>query len=426
MTLLVAVLLFALPLCAQDDEGMAVVNPLAAKGHQAIPQGSVSGQVIYTDTHAPARGARVLLMPLAELSGEGSGGSGQSLSTATALDGSYLVPHVPPGEYMVAVLAPGYLSPLDGIRMKTQKSKDNAEAEAAMRKSGAMVRVSSQEGERKDIELVRGATFSGKVLYSDGQPSSQAKVFLQRVDDAAVKDDKMIDAGAMIRLMLQQQQLRTDDQGNFRVSGVPPGKYRLAVVQMVSTAGLMEEMMAAMGQGKKTPTDLTIYSGNTIHQKSATSYEVGPGDVRDGLQVMLPLGGLHTLSGKVTSKDGKTLDAAALELTDTSDAAIQFQARVKGGGEFQFAGVPEGTYELKIHGGMIFENPPQFELSDEQMEQLATMFKPTHAYAELQESIIVKDANQQDLSLVLNETDLPKPPVGQAAGARQYHTVGPN
>ena len=402
-TLILPAVPHALP--AQDD--VIIARP-ATNLREPLPNGSVSGRVLLADTRSPARGARVFLLPLADATGKHSN-SQQSPGTGTALDGSYVMTHVAPGEYAVVAIAAGYLSPLDGMKIDPQAKGDTPEMDALLRKSGAVVKVSGSSSARADLELARGAIFSGRVIYTDGQPAVSARLTLEKVEDGQETEGKRVDAGSLIRLMTQQPMPQTDDQGNFRIAGVSPGKYRLAVVQSSSTASLMEEMMAAMGQKTKAVTSLTVYSGNTLHRKAATAYDVGPGDVRDGLQVMLPLNGLHQVTGTVSSKTGLTLDSATISLTDTTDKAIQFSTRAFVAGEFVFAGVPEGTYELKVANARIYENPPPMEWPEEQMEEMQGMFKPTHAFADATQAVIVKDADLTGVAISLIETALPKP-----------------
>lgn len=398
-----ALLLFLIP-PAQAQQGGGTIIGIA---HPPKGNGTITGHVLFADTRAPARGTRILLSPLTDLD---ANQGGQNLSTGTDLDGGYTIHHVPPGDYVVSAIAPGYLSPLDGI-LFAPGEKDQKASDAELRKVGNPVRVDGSSSVRRDLELVRGATFSGKVLYADGQPSAQSKILLQKIEkiekieDTPVKEDKRVDAGSFLRAILQQQQPRTDDLGNFRISGVPPGKYRLAVVQALGTGDLAADLMAAM-TGSTSAKTLIIYSPSALHRKDATAYEVGPGDVRDGLQIVLPLGGLHQVSGRITGKQGIVVDLARLLLTDTTDPALQFSATLKQG-EFLMDGIPDGTYELAVTRGRSYKEPPtEFD----QIEDLDRFLQPTHAFADARRSLIVKDSDLENIDLVLDETTLPKTP----------------
>jgi hypothetical protein len=77
--------------------------------------GRIMGTIICADTHRPARGAMVTLVPLPSADGKQEAGGGPSTFARVASDGSYSMEHVAPGEYGVIAMLPGYLSPMDQV-----------------------------------------------------------------------------------------------------------------------------------------------------------------------------------------------------------------------------------------------------------------------------------------------------------------------
>ena len=90
--------------------------PIAATAQQlGDASGAVSGSVVCSDTHKPARFATVTLQPVQEAAAvmPASGTPNQALKQVqTRLDGSFAISDIPPGQYYVVVQFTGYLSPV--------------------------------------------------------------------------------------------------------------------------------------------------------------------------------------------------------------------------------------------------------------------------------------------------------------------------
>lgn len=329
----------------------------------------------------------------------------------TALDGSFRVPHMPPGDYFILVFASGYLSPLDGVMVSnTKDSAQQRSVGALLQEKAPKVSIHAQETARVDVELQRGAIVTGRVVYSDGSPAVQLPVQLQKPEPVKSegKQEDLIDAGAMLGEMLLRPSPITDDQGYFRISGIPGGRYRLAVTQKFEqSANFAEDLIVQFNPGIKANDRLTIYSGNTLHQKDAKIYDLRPGETLDGVEIILPLTGLHSIQGVATGKDGTPLNFGLLSLSDTADPTINFHTNIRAGGEFRFSGIPEGIYEMKITRGAVLENPPPFEFLDDQVSELQDQFKPIRAFAETKVAVTVQTIDIDDLTVTLADTKLP-------------------
>jgi hypothetical protein len=165
--------------------------------------------------------------------------------------------------------------------------------------------------------------------------------------------------------------------------------------------------MVQLNPGIVKNNQLTVYSGNTLHQKDAKLYELRPGETLDGVEIILPLTGLHSIQGVATGKDGTPLNFGMLSLSDTVHPTINFHANIRAGGEFRFSGIPEGIYEMKIARGGVLENPPQFEFSDEQFSAMQDQFKAIRAFAETKVAVTVQTTDIDDLAVTLADTKLP-------------------
>jgi hypothetical protein len=403
--ILAAILLVSRCILAQDAGVAVIQQPIAAKLPPA--GGSIIGKVVCADTHTPARGARIMVVPVGATGTEAT--FAQPHMANTALDGTFRVLHLLPGEYAVIAAAAGYLSPLDGVILR-RSNDSQATSDALWREKAPLVRISGQEAARVEIELQRGAILTGKVVYSDGSPATQLRVLLQNVATAKSegKPDDLYDAGANMDPALLRQVTRTDDQGHFRISGIPGGRYRLVIIQNLEVGmNFGEAMFENLNQNIIRNDKLAFYSGNTFHQKDAKIYELQPGETVNDTEVVLPLTGVHSVQGVATSKDGARLNFGVVNLSDTTDSNIKLHTNIREGGEFRFIGVPEGIYEIKITRGLIVENPPSVEFVEDQVFPISDQFKPLRAFAETKVAVTVQTTDIDDLAVTLADTKLP-------------------
>ena len=116
-----AILLLSKSALAQGPAVTVMQQPPTA--NRPLAAGSIIGKVMCADTRRPARGARIMVMAASTFGeGEQNGiNSGPPPMAITALDGSFRVPHMPPGDYFILVFAAGYLSPLDGVMVSNTK-----------------------------------------------------------------------------------------------------------------------------------------------------------------------------------------------------------------------------------------------------------------------------------------------------------------
>lgn len=399
-----------LPAFAQDTPDSAP-DPLHRKASPAIPappsNGRITGTVLCADTRRPARGALILVLPVPSTDGKIGAGTPSQAFTRVASDGTYTAAHLAPGEYSVLALLPGYLSPINDMDAGDLNDSTPQKTRALMLRFGT-VTVTGREAVRRDLSLERGAAVSGRVLYTDGSPASQVTIAVDDVNaNAAAQKSPMdgFDPRVVMSTMFMHQSLGTDDQGRFRIAGLKPGTYRVAAVEAAENPlnGANAEGFGVM-MGMGSPRDVHIYSGDTLHKKSAKTYELRTGDEVTGVDITIPDVAFHRVLGHLTSKDGRDMTTATLTLTDTADDTLIFNALVDTSGSFAFGSVPSGTYTLSATGALIGTLPDGFPSG---MQVPREIIKATHAFADATTSVIVKDSDVADVTLPLVEVPLP-------------------
>jgi hypothetical protein len=80
---------------------------------------------------------------------------------------------------------------------------------------------------------------------------------------------------------------------------------------------------------------------------------VQAGETVDGVDIEIPLSGLHTVAGTVTAlADGHSLNHATLRLLYADDREAARETALLEDGSFSLEYVPEGKYILQISGAM--------------------------------------------------------------------------
>jgi len=402
-------------LLAQDDPTPPPQTPPARAAQPPKPPkptGSIHGTVFCGDTHRPARGAFVMVMGVPSASGEPSGNATRESMGRTGIDGSFTIPNVTEGDYGVIALLPGYLSPFDQLSKDDFAGQNMPETLTKLltREGVVHVHVTGHQTAAHDVTLTRGASISGQVLFSDGSPASQVNLDVENSNAKPAKPkpgDPDIDFAALMRTMFTHQTNSTDDEGHFRISGIPPGTYRIAAISASSMAldeGGLDEGMAMFAGMLTDNSALHIYSGDTLHKNAAKTYELRPGDNVSGVDIIIPLNAFHQVRGVLSAVDGRTINTAELALIDTSDDTVHFNAKPAADGVFIFSTVPSGTYKLSSSGARIMVR--DLNAPSETPDRFAPKH-PVSAFADADTTLIVKDTDLLDVSFPLTEVSLP-------------------
>jgi hypothetical protein len=143
---------------------------------------------------------------------------------------------------------------------------------------------------------------------------------------------------------------KSDDYGHYRISGWPGGKYILGATLPGQT--LFSNPVAPASKEASTwylaqGGTVTVYSEKTFHRKDARVFAVSRGEDLSGVDIELPLHGLHSIAGNVVAEGNQPPVVSGLVyLQDINDKKFSSRTVVSADGSFQFFNLPAGNYKL--------------------------------------------------------------------------------
>ena len=161
------------------------------------------GRVVASDSGRPIRRARV------QLTVEGPGGGSrppENRGLMTDRDGNYEFKTLTAGRYIVTVSKGSYVTLSYGQRRPNEPGKP-------------IEVLDGQRVEKVDFALPRGAILTGRILDEFGEPAESISVSL--VPAGEIQRKRVFNNGRFGS---------TNDLGEFRIVGVPPGQYYLSAM----------------------------------------------------------------------------------------------------------------------------------------------------------------------------------------------------
>jgi hypothetical protein len=299
--------------------------------------GSVLGRVYLDDTKAPARKATVYLQPAAALIEDSpndhtraQGNGAATMSLQTRFDGSFSFSHVPLGTYYVIASCPGYVSPYTALSLAEARSvygtwqplgPSQAAAKELVLKTIPRITVGSSLPATIDVPLERGGAISGTITYDDGGPAAGLEV---NVLARMLQDGKETWAPLNPSANVSFDRVKTDDRGNYRLSGLPARKYLVQVtLDLATTTTYISSGSVSTSQRGGRFDTLAIYSGSTPRLKDATSVTIDLGEERTGEDLRIPISKLHTVTGNIVSAhDGHVINGGQVQLFYADDHSV--------------------------------------------------------------------------------------------------------
>lgn len=279
---------------------------------------SIAGRILDPTSGAPVRRAVVTV--------EGETRDVRTAKGVTGEDGAFLIKDLPKGKYWITAEKTGYLR--GAYRGRTPGGYgDPVELADGASKTGI------------DIVLAKQGVIAGRVVDEAGDP-------VERVAVQAIPVRKAAGRGSITNATM------TNDLGEFRLSKLPPGSYKL-----LATRGMDRgEMIVERGTGKTATAEAPTYFPGTLDVSSASPVRVNAGEERTGAEIRLQRSPVVTVSGRVSGELPPANRGARVSLRAAGEGG-GFRGPMGGGGgdgaigpdgSFFFRNVRPGEYLLTV------------------------------------------------------------------------------
>ncbi|HZI17099.1 MAG TPA: carboxypeptidase-like regulatory domain-containing protein [Pyrinomonadaceae bacterium] len=310
----------------------------------------VFGRAVYEETGRPVRRARVVIFR--------PDGKGPEISAITDARGEFRAEGVRAGRYYVTVDAAGIVSPISLTPVEDLQGGAAPDLAAAAGFFDEIV--VDGKGERElTVRARRGAALTGRVAYWDGEPAPNVTVHVMR--RAGGRFAKFV--LGMSRSSMYS--LRTDDRGVYRVAGLPPGEYVVAVSEAADHTGrnpresFMDDGLAEMLFGQQF---LMTFHTSAVSLREATVIRLSAGEERADVDITVGARDVYSVAGVVRSRrDGRPVARARIVIRRHGEGNLELEgaeaASGPGGdsrfatttdaeGGWRFKELPEGTYTI--------------------------------------------------------------------------------
>ena len=286
-------------------------NRAARDAPPATGTSRIRGRVVAADTGQPLRKAlvRVVSPQLRE---------GRSVTTGA--DGQYDFKDLPAGRYTLTASKGSYVNLSYGQTRPSEPGKPLELGE-------------NQSVDRIDVSLPRGAIITGRVVDEFGEPVADATVMPLR-QQYVQGTRRLVNAAG--------RSSTTNDIGEFRVFGLPPGQSYLS-------ASLRNGMMMPGTSDDRTGYAATYYPG-TSDLSSAQRLTVQTGQTLTEVSIALVLTPTSRISGTVTGRDGRPFTGGMImahSRNSTLMDASRLMTQVRPDGTFLLTNVAPGDYLLR-------------------------------------------------------------------------------
>ena len=324
----------------------ASIEETQGSGGASARTASIAGSVVAADSgHLPIPDARVTLRSVPDQAVVGI--------ATTDSAGEFRIAGLQAGRYLLAAKKSAYLRSEYGAIHPEQPGTPLAVSDG-------------QQISDLTLQIWKGGVLGGTITDPTGHPVSHAAVFAQRI--LRRNGEGRLESTANSRVF-------TDDRGSYRIFGLDPGDYVIAVSPIGQPTGRgrnpavhrvtdAEVQTARLGRGVPTvdskPEDslsqtgyASIYYPGTLSVTDAQPVTIAADSERSALDIQCQLVPTLTVTGQIVPPSGRSVDALHISagLTsplDSSGLAPRRAVAVSRDGTFAAPGIVPGTYALVV------------------------------------------------------------------------------
>lgn len=318
---------------------------------------TVRGRILYEDTGQPVRRAGVMLWNL-----EGGGGS-RERGSATNTRGEFALHRVAAGRYVVAVNAPGIITPMafmnlnEAMGSRSRSLSDMVDMNE-LRANFEEVSVDGTSDTTVTVHVRRGGAIAGRITYADGNPAINVQIGILR----KAQSGQFV---PFLSSFTPFSNLRTDDRGMYRAASLPPGEYVVSAAEMNTGGGVgegrEEEAFVQAMFGGISDSLITTFYPNVTSAAAATPIRIGSGSEAAEINITLLEPNTYSVSGTVTvRRGGRPAAGATINIRNRNESGATSLLSMMGGmsgghrtqtdeqGRWSFPEVPDGTYIVTV------------------------------------------------------------------------------
>ena len=324
MTRTCAGLLSSLLICAAPAAAQTVATITTVQPGTALQQPGQPGQPANNNAQ-PAPGTATLRGHVF------AGDSGQPLRKAqvratapdiretrlatTDAEGRYELKEVRAGRYTISASKGSYVGLSYGQQRPTDAGKP-------------LEILDNQAVERVDFTLPRGSVITGRIVDEYGEPMSEVQIAPQRYQFSQ----------GQRRLVPTGRSASTDDMGEFRLFGIPPGQYYLSATWRNQNYPMNNEDKTAYAP---------MYFPGTDNPAQAQRITLAAGQELNDLVMALKPMRATRVTGSAMTSDGRPMTGMMMITQSTGFGFNSSASQIRPDGTFTVNGLAPGEYTLR-------------------------------------------------------------------------------
>jgi len=278
---------------------------------------TVEGHVVLASGEQPLNKVAIRIFP--------DDAEGNSYTALTDAEGHFKIEDMKPGHYNVRIERNGYL--------EAGKHRRRYQSQTLTLKRG-------QELNDLMYRMQPAAVIAGKLVDAEGDPVTEASIVVSRYGSSSGRNSQF------------RSYERTNDLGEYRVSGLPPGRY-LVLAQAWEVPAAPSAGVENSASSKVETVYAPTYYPGTMDKSQATAIELHAGDQAPANFALVASRSFRirgTLSG-VPIVLGSQIRIVARSKADSNTRLYNSDGRIDKDGNFEIRDVLPGSYTLSLWMG---------------------------------------------------------------------------